>query len=32
MAGSVLSIIPIAIIYLLAQRHIITGLAHTGIK
>ena len=32
MAGSVFSIIPIAIIYLLAQRHIITGLAHTGIK
>jgi multiple sugar transport system permease protein len=32
MAGSVLSIIPIAVIYLLAQRHIITGLAHTGIK
>lgn len=32
MAGSVLSIIPIAVLYLLAQRHIITGLAHTGIK
>jgi multiple sugar transport system permease protein len=32
MAGSVVSIVPIAIIYLLAQRHIITGMAHTGIK
>ncbi|WP_353650005.1 carbohydrate ABC transporter permease [Nakamurella sp. A5-74] len=32
MAGSVVSIIPIAIIYLLAQRHIVDGIAHTGIK
>jgi multiple sugar transport system permease protein len=32
MAGSVVSIVPIAIIYLLAQRHIIAGVAHTGIK
>lgn len=32
MAGSVVSIIPIAVIYLLAQRHIIAGIAHTGIK
>lgn len=32
MAGSVVSIIPITIIYLLAQRHIIAGIAHTGIK
>jgi multiple sugar transport system permease protein len=32
MAGSVFSIIPIAIVYLLAQRHIIAGVAHTGIK
>ena len=32
MAGSVVSIVPIAIIYLLAQRHIIAGIAHTGIK
>jgi multiple sugar transport system permease protein len=32
MAGSVLSIIPIAVVYLLAQRHIIAGIAHTGIK
>lgn len=32
MAGSVFSILPIAIVYLLAQRHIIAGVAHTGIK
>jgi multiple sugar transport system permease protein len=32
MAGSVVSIVPIAVIYLLAQRHIIAGVAHTGIK
>jgi multiple sugar transport system permease protein len=32
MAGSVVSIVPIAIVYLLAQRHIIAGVAHTGIK
>lgn len=32
MAGSVVSIVPIAIIYLLAQRHIIAGVAHSGIK
>ncbi|GGL89529.1 carbohydrate ABC transporter permease [Nakamurella endophytica] len=32
MAGSVFSIIPIAVLYLVAQRHIITGLAHTGLK
>jgi multiple sugar transport system permease protein len=32
MAGSVLSILPIAVVYLLAQRHIIAGIAHTGIK
>jgi len=32
MAGSVISIVPIAIVYLLAQRHIIAGVAHTGIK
>ena len=32
MAGSVVSIIPIAVIYVIAQRHIITGMAHTGIK
>jgi multiple sugar transport system permease protein len=32
MAGSVLSIVPIALVYLLAQRHIIAGIAHTGIK
>lgn len=32
MAGSVLSIVPIAVVYLLAQRHIIAGIATTGIK
>lgn len=32
MAGSVVSIIPIALLYLVAQRHIIAGMAHTGIK
>lgn len=32
MAGSVFSIIPIALVYLFAQRHIIAGVASTGIK
>ena len=32
MAGSVFSILPIAVVYLLAQRHIIAGVATTGIK
>lgn len=32
MAGSVVSIVPITVIYLFAQRHIITGIAQTGIK
>jgi len=32
MAGSVVSIVPIALIYLVAQRHIIAGLAHSGLK
>jgi multiple sugar transport system permease protein len=32
MAGSVFSILPIAVVYLLAQRHIIAVVAHTGIK
>ena len=32
MAGSVMSIVPIALVYLAAQRHIITGMSHTGIK
>lgn len=32
MAGSVVSIIPITIVYLAAQRHIIAGVAHTGLK
>jgi multiple sugar transport system permease protein len=32
MAGTLLNIIPILIVYLFAQKHIIKGLAHTGIK
>ena len=32
MAGSVVSIVPITLVYLVAQRHIIAGVAHTGIK
>ncbi len=32
MAGSIVSIVPIAIIYLFAQRHIIEGMSHTGLK
>jgi len=32
MAGSVVSIIPIAVVYLVAQRHIIAGMAHSGLK
>ena len=32
MAGSVFSIVPIAVVYLLAQRHIIAGVAHSGLK
>ncbi|PSL02707.1 carbohydrate ABC transporter membrane protein 2 (CUT1 family) [Haloactinopolyspora alba] len=32
MAGSVVSILPIAVVYLFAQRHIIAGMAHTGLK
>ncbi|WP_115726645.1 carbohydrate ABC transporter permease [Actinomyces culturomici] len=32
MAGSVVSIIPIMVVYLFAQRHIITGVTHTGLK
>lgn len=32
MAGSVVSILPIAIVYLFAQRHIIAGMAHSGLK
>ena len=32
MAGSVVSIVPIAIVYAFAQRHIIAGVAHTGLK
>lgn len=32
MAGSVISVVPIALVYLVAQRHIIAGVSHTGIK
>lgn len=32
MAGSVVSILPIAIVYLFAQKHIIAGMAHSGLK
>jgi multiple sugar transport system permease protein len=32
MAGSVVSIVPIALVYLFAQRHVIAGIAHTGLK
>jgi multiple sugar transport system permease protein len=32
MAGSVVSIVPIAVVYLLAQRHVIAGFAHSGLK
>jgi multiple sugar transport system permease protein len=32
MAGSVVSIVPIALVYLLAQRHVIAGFAHSGLK
>ncbi|MEV7964034.1 carbohydrate ABC transporter permease [Oerskovia paurometabola] len=32
MAGSVVSILPIAIVYMFAQRHIIAGMSHTGLK
>lgn len=32
MAGSVVSIVPIALVYLFAQRYIIAGVSHTGLK
>ena len=32
MAGSVVSIIPIALVYIAAQRHVIAGIAHSGLK
>jgi multiple sugar transport system permease protein len=32
MAGSVVSIVPIAVVYLLAQRHVIAGMATSGLK
>lgn len=32
MAGSVVSIVPIALVYLAAQRHVIAGIAQSGLK
>lgn len=32
MAGSVVSILPIVVVYVFAQKHIIAGMAHTGLK
>ncbi|MBZ2195380.1 carbohydrate ABC transporter permease [Occultella gossypii] len=32
MAGSVVSVLPIAIVYVFAQRYIIAGFAHSGLK
>ncbi|CAM3472262.1 carbohydrate ABC transporter permease [Occultella aeris] len=32
MAGSVVSVLPIAIVYIFAQRYIIAGFAHSGLK
>lgn len=32
MAGSVVSIVPIALLYLVAQRHVIAGFANSGLK
>jgi len=32
MAGSVVSLVPIVIVYLFAQKQIIAGMAHTGLK
>lgn len=32
MAGSVVSIVPIALVYLAAQRHVIAGVAQSGLK
>ncbi len=32
MAGTVCSIVPIVIVYIFAQRYIIEGMAHTGVK
>jgi len=32
MAGSVTSIVPIVVVYLFAQKYIIAGMAHTGLK
>jgi multiple sugar transport system permease protein len=32
MAGTLINIVPILVVYLFAQKHIIKGLSHTGIK
>jgi multiple sugar transport system permease protein len=32
MAGSVVSILPIAVVYLFAQKYVIAGMSHTGLK
>ena len=32
MAGSVISVIPMVLIYIFAQRYVIQGVANTGIK
>ena len=32
MAGTVISIIPVLIVYIIAQRHIIEGISITGMK
>jgi multiple sugar transport system permease protein len=32
MAGSVIAVVPVLIVYILAQRHIIAGIAMTGLK
>ena len=32
MAGSVVSILPIALVYAAAQKHVIAGISHTGLK
>jgi multiple sugar transport system permease protein len=32
MAGSVVSILPIALVYLFAQKYVIAGISHTGLK
>ncbi len=32
MAGSVVSILPIALVYAAAQKYVIAGISHTGLK